>query len=76
MKKVGFNIKIYEKYLEIKKVDLKNIQSFNLNFSEMTDTFMTACIFASLIPKKSTIFGIKNQKVKECNRIKSMVKNF
>ncbi len=33
-------------------------------------------MIASCIKGKSKIWGIKNQKVKECNRIKALIKNF
>ena len=58
MKKIGLNIEIEQNEIKILENDLKNLDSFYMDFGDMTDTFMTACILASIIPGKSKIYGI------------------
>lgn len=43
-----------------------------VNMEPMTDAFLTACVLAAVASGKSTIVGIANQRVKECNRIAAM----
>lgn len=47
-----------------------------INFLDMTDCFMTACVLASVAVNKNqttTITEISNQNLKECNRIDCMI---
>ncbi|QSS60123.1 pentafunctional AROM polypeptide [Histoplasma capsulatum] len=49
----------------------------NINMEPMTDAFLTASVLAAVARGKGSnrttrIFGIANQRVKECNRIKAM----
>ena len=51
---------IEENQIRIKNNDPANLKFFEIDFSEMTDTFMTACIFAAINPHICKIFNIKN----------------
>eukprot|EP00475_Leptophrys_vorax_P003548 TRINITY_DN12100_c0_g1_i3.p1 TRINITY_DN12100_c0_g1~~TRINITY_DN12100_c0_g1_i3.p1 ORF type:complete len:936 (-),score=276.04 TRINITY_DN12100_c0_g1_i3:87-2621(-) len=44
-----------------------------MNMADLTDTFMTAAVLASVATGLSKFTGIANQRVKECNRIAVMV---
>lgn len=39
----------------------------------MTDAFLTASVLAAVAKGTTTIVGIANQRVKECNRIRAMI---
>jgi len=49
------------------------LKAIHLDFDSMTDTFMTAAVLCAVAEGTSKIFGIANQRVKECNRIAAMV---
>ncbi|KAI3404616.2 ARO1 [Candida oxycetoniae] len=44
----------------------------SVDMEPMTDAFLTASVVAAVAQGKTTITGIANQRVKECNRIKAM----
>ncbi|KAF6011845.1 hypothetical protein HII13_002313 [Brettanomyces bruxellensis] len=44
----------------------------HIDMEPMTDAFLTATVVAAVAPGDSTITGIANQRVKECNRIAAM----
>jgi len=46
-----------------------------VDMSEMTDTFLTAAVLMAVADGASEIFGIENQRVKECDRIAAVAKN-
>lgn len=50
---------------------LKALQTVDME--PMTDAFLTASVVAAVAKGTTTITGIANQRVKECNRIKAMV---
>lgn len=50
---------------------LKALKSVDME--PMTDAFLTASVVAAVANGTTTITGIANQRVKECNRIKAMV---
>jgi EPSP synthase (3-phosphoshikimate 1-carboxyvinyltransferase) len=53
------------------------LKSVHIDMEHLTDAFMTACVLAAVAVGTSTqIVGIANQRVKECNRIAAMVKEF
>lgn len=45
----------------------------HVDMEPMTDAFLTASVVAAIAHGKTSITGIANQRVKECNRIKAMV---
>ncbi|CAH2354119.1 pentafunctional AROM polypeptide [[Candida] railenensis] len=45
----------------------------HVDMEPMTDAFLTASVVAAIAQGKTSITGIANQRVKECNRIKAMV---
>ncbi|CCG23602.1 Aro1 pentafunctional aromatic enzyme [Candida orthopsilosis Co 90-125] len=45
----------------------------SVDMEPMTDAFLTASVVAAVAKGTTTITGIANQRVKECNRIKAMV---
>ncbi|CAK9440952.1 uncharacterized protein LODBEIA_P48210 [Lodderomyces beijingensis] len=45
----------------------------SIDMEPMTDAFLTASVVAAVAQGTTTISGIANQRVKECNRIKAMV---
>jgi len=49
---------------------LKGLGTFDME--SMTDAFMTAAVLAAVAHGKTTITGVANQRVKECNRIEVM----
>lgn len=49
------------------------LRPFELDMESMTDAFMTAAVLAAVADGTSTITGIANQRVKECNRIEAMI---
>ncbi|EQC28678.1 hypothetical protein SDRG_13554 [Saprolegnia diclina VS20] len=49
------------------------LQAVNVDMMTMTDAFMTVAVVAAAANGKTTITGIANQRVKECNRIEVMV---
>lgn len=49
---------------------LKPIETIDME--PMTDAFLTATVVAAIAPGQTTITGIANQRVKECNRIEAM----
>ncbi|KAI5962069.1 ARO1 [Candida pseudojiufengensis] len=51
--------------------ELKALESIDME--PMTDAFLTASVVAAVSKGTTTITGIANQRVKECNRIKAMV---
>lgn len=44
----------------------------NIDMEPMTDAFLTAAVVAALAKGTTRIYGIANQRVKECNRIEAM----
>ena len=44
----------------------------NIDMEPMTDAFLTASVLAAVASGTTRIFGIANQRVKECNRISAM----
>lgn len=46
-----------------------------MDCSEITDTFITLAVVVSTVKGLHKIVGIANQRVKECNRIATVVKN-
>ncbi|TDH65363.1 hypothetical protein CCR75_002996 [Bremia lactucae] len=53
--------------------DGKPLKAVDIDMETMTDAFMTAAVLAAVADGKTTITGIANQRVKECNRIEVMV---
>ncbi|KAF5366551.1 hypothetical protein D9758_008997 [Tetrapyrgos nigripes] len=45
----------------------------HLDMEVMTDAFLTATVLGAVANGKTTITGIANQRVKECNRIRAMI---
>ncbi|ODV91843.1 hypothetical protein CANCADRAFT_76748 [Tortispora caseinolytica NRRL Y-17796] len=44
----------------------------SIDMEPMTDAFLTACVLAAVAPGVTSIYGIANQHVKECDRIAAM----
>lgn len=49
------------------------LKAIDVDMEHLTDAFMTAAVLMSVAEGNSTITGIANQRVKECNRIAAMV---
>ncbi|KAI2641975.1 EPSP synthase-domain-containing protein [Xylaria nigripes] len=49
-----------------------SLKGITVDMEPMTDAFLTACVLAAVASGKTTITGIANQRVKECNRIAAM----
>jgi pentafunctional AROM polypeptide len=49
-----------------------SLKGINVDMEPMTDAFLTASVLAAVASGKTTITGIANQRVKECNRIAAM----
>ncbi|KAI8624620.1 EPSP synthase-domain-containing protein [Xylariaceae sp. FL1651] len=49
-----------------------SLKSIDVDMEPMTDAFLTASVLAAVASGKTTITGIANQRVKECNRIAAM----
>ncbi|KAI5949930.1 ARO1 [Candida jiufengensis] len=49
------------------------LKAITVDMEPMTDAFLTASVVAAVSKGTTTITGIANQRVKECNRIKAMV---
>ncbi|KAI0484022.1 Pentafunctional AroM protein [Xylariaceae sp. FL0804] len=48
------------------------LKGISVNMEPMTDAFLTASVLAAVASGETTITGIANQRVKECNRIAAM----
>ncbi|KAI1320063.1 EPSP synthase-domain-containing protein [Xylariaceae sp. FL0255] len=49
-----------------------SLEGIEVDMEPMTDAFLTASVLAAVASGKTTITGIANQRVKECNRIAAM----
>lgn len=49
------------------------LRALSVDMEPMTDAFLTAAVVAAVAQGRTTIVGIANQRVKECNRIRAMV---
>ncbi|KAI0859385.1 EPSP synthase-domain-containing protein [Xylaria cubensis] len=49
-----------------------SLKGITVDMEPMTDAFLTACVLAAVASGETTITGIANQRVKECNRIAAM----
>ncbi|KAI0965953.1 EPSP synthase-domain-containing protein [Xylaria arbuscula] len=49
-----------------------SLKGIEVDMEPMTDAFLTASVLAAVASGKTTITGIANQRVKECNRIAAM----
>ncbi|KAI8946885.1 EPSP synthase-domain-containing protein [Xylaria longipes] len=49
-----------------------SLRGIDVDMEPMTDAFLTASVLAAVASGKTTITGIANQRVKECNRIAAM----
>ncbi|KAI0451845.1 EPSP synthase-domain-containing protein [Xylaria acuta] len=49
-----------------------SLKGIDIDMEPMTDAFLTASVLAAVASGKTTITGIANQRVKECNRIAAM----
>ncbi|KAI1825130.1 EPSP synthase-domain-containing protein [Xylaria intraflava] len=49
-----------------------SLKGITVDMEPMTDAFLTASVLAAVASGKTTITGIANQRVKECNRIAAM----
>ncbi|KAJ2969666.1 hypothetical protein NUW58_g9931 [Xylaria curta] len=49
-----------------------SLKGIDVDMEPMTDAFLTASVLAAVASGKTTITGIANQRVKECNRIAAM----
>ncbi|KAI1260802.1 EPSP synthase-domain-containing protein [Xylariaceae sp. FL1019] len=49
-----------------------SLRGIEVDMEPMTDAFLTASVLAAVASGKTTITGIANQRVKECNRIAAM----
>jgi len=50
----------------------KKLKAIEIDMNDMTDSFMVVSILASVAEGKSKIYNIKNQRLKECDRIKAI----
>lgn len=70
---MGAAIEISENQIKINESQLKPIE---IDAGPITDTFITLAILMSTIPNgRSRIYGIANQRVKECDRIHAVALN-
>lgn len=51
----------------------KSLKSINVDMEPMTDAFLTASVVAAVASGTTSITGIANQRVKECDRIAAMI---
>lgn len=50
-----------------------SLKGISLDMESMTDAFLTASVLGAVAEGKTRIWGIENQRVKECDRIAAMV---
>ena len=75
LEKMGCEVSATKEYISVKgPKKLKNIREINMN--EMPDASITLAILASITEGVTTITGIRNLRIKECNRIEALVKEF
>jgi len=75
LEKMGCEILATKEYISVRgPKKLKSIGEINMN--EMPDASITLAVLASITEGISTITGIKNLRIKECNRIEALVKQF
>jgi len=73
LEKMGCEVLATEKSITVKgPTKLKNLGEINMN--GMPDASMTLAILASISEGETTITGIRNLRLKECNRIEALVK--
>jgi pentafunctional AROM polypeptide len=70
---MGCAVEQTEEFTRVRRDHSKVLVAFTLNMENMTDAFMTAAVLAAVAEGMSSITGISNQRVKECNRILVMV---
>uniref|UniRef100_A0A7S1NAR1 Pentafunctional AROM polypeptide n=1 Tax=Eutreptiella gymnastica TaxID=73025 RepID=A0A7S1NAR1_9EUGL len=72
LEKMGCEVEQTVEYTQVKAPADGVLKPIEIDMGDLTDAFMGAAVLMAVAPGQSKIFGIANQRVKECNRIQVM----